>query len=297
MSADPAMLAEVSLFQLLDDEERTTLAEILDVRHYDKGDTIFSYGDAGDALYIVRSGSVEVFVENTEGEKIILAENLPGDLFGEISLMDGGARTATAVAIDDAELLTLDRADLLELITQHPHAAMDLLTVMGRRLRATDEMLRTHVTRNVNVEEEERLTFGQRVADKVATFGGSWTFIILFGAVLAVWVVVNTFLLITHPFDPYPYILLNRFLAWLAELQGPVIMMSQTRQASKDRLKADLDYEVNLKAELEVAQLHSKVDRIYEEMQANFARLYKANGIVPELKRPTRVCLFVTSRA
>ena len=289
MSADPAMLAEVSLFQLLDDEERATLAEILDVRHYDKGDTIFSYGDAGDALYIVRSGSVEVFVENTEGEKIILAENLPGDLFGEISLMDGGARTATAVAIDDAELLTLDRADLLELITQHPHAAMDLLTVMGRRLRATDEMLRTHVTRNVNVEEEERLTFGQRVADKVATFGGSWTFIILFGAVLAVWVVVNTFVLIAHPFDPYPYILLNLFLSMLAALQAPVIMMSQNRQASKDRLKADLDYEVNLKAELEVAQLHSKVDRIYEEMQANFARLYKANGIVPEQKRPTRV--------
>src|SRR5438094_8237754 len=289
MSADPAMLAEVSLFQLLDDEERATLAEILDVRHYDKGDTIFAYGDAGDALYIVRSGSVEVFVENTEGEKIILAENLPGDLFGEISLMDGGARTATAVAIDDAELLTLDRADLLELITQHPHAAMDLLTVMGRRLRATDEMLRTHVTGNVNVEEEERLTFGQHVADKVATFGGSWTFIILFGAVLAVWVVVNTFLLIAHPFDPYPYILLNLFTSMMAALQAPVIMMSKTRQASKDRLKADLDYEVNLKAELEVAQLHSKVDRIYEEMQANFARLYKANGIVPEQKRPTRV--------
>ena len=131
--------------------------------------------------------------------------------------------------------------------------------------------------------------FGQHVADKVATFGGSWTFIILFGAVLAVWVVVNTFLLIAHPFDPYPYILLNLFLSMLAALQAPVIMMSQNRQASKDRLKADLDYEVNLKAELEVAQLHSKVDRIYEEMQANFARLYKANGIVPEPKRPTRV--------
>src|SRR5438270_1776445 len=278
MSADPAMLAEVSLFQLLDDEERTTLAEILDVRHYDKGDTIFSYGDAGDALYIVRSGSVEAFVENTEGEKIILAENLPGDLFGEISLMDGGARTATAVAIDDAELLTLDRADLLELITQHPHAAMDLLTVMGRRLRATDEMLRTHVTRNVNVEEEERLTFGQRVADKVATFGGSWTFIILFGSVLVSWVIVNGVLLVGHPFDPFPFILLNLFLSMLAALQAPVIMMSQNRQSSKDRLKSDMDYEVNLKAELEVAQLHSKVDRIYEEMQANFARLKQASG-------------------
>src|SRR5207244_550411 len=156
-------------------------------------------------------------------------------------------------------------------ITQRPLAAMDPLTVMGRRLLATDEMLRTHVTRNVNVEEEERLTFGQRVADKVATFGGSWTFIILFGAVLAVWVVVNTFLLIAHPFDPYPYILLNLVLSTLAALQAPVIMMSQNRQSSKDRLKADLDYQVNLKAELEIASLHRKVDGLYETMQARLS--------------------------
>src|SRR5205807_623024 len=156
-------------------------------------------------------------------------------------------------------------------------------------LRATDELLRTHVSRNLNVEEEERLTFGEHIADRVATFGGSWTFIISFGVVLLIWTMVNTFVLMQRAFDPYPYILLNLFLSMLAALQAPVIMMSQNRQASKDRLKADLDYEINLKAELEVAQLHSKVDRIYEEMQANFARLYKANGIVPEPKRPTRV--------
>ena len=284
MSADVALLAEVSLFQLLDDQERATLAEILDVRDFETGDTVFSYGDAGDSLFVVRSGSVQVFVENTEGEKIILGENLPGDLFGEISLLDGGSRTATAVATEKSECLVLNRADLLELITEHPHAAMDLLTVMGRRLRATDELLRTHVTRNVNEEEEERLTFGQRIADRVASFGGSWTFIILFGVFMAVWVGINTWLLVAHPFDPYPYILLNLFLSMLAALQAPVIMMSQNRQSAKDRLKSDMDYEVNLKAELEVAQLHSKVDRIYEEMQANFARLKQANGASGERK-------------
>ena len=170
---------------------------------------------------------------------------------------------------------------------------------MGRRLRLTDELLRTHVTRNLNVEEEERLTLGEHIADRVAAFGGSWTFIIVFGVVLAVWMGVN-FLLVLRgaghglspdksAFDPYPFILLNLVLSTLAALQAPVIMMSQNRQAAKDRLKADLEYQVNLKAELEVAQLHCKVDRIYEEMQANFARLNKAVGAPPDARRITRV--------
>ncbi|MDP9263306.1 MAG: DUF1003 domain-containing protein, partial [Acidobacteriota bacterium] len=259
------------------------LAKLLNSRHFNKGDTIFSYGDAGDALYLVRTGRVEVFVENTEGKKILLAQNEAGDLFGEISLLDGGARTATAVSVEETEALTLDREHLLKFITQHPHAALDLLTVMGRRLRATDELLRTHVSRNVNEEEDERLTFGERIADKVAAFGGSWTFILLFGAVLAIWMGVNGYFLAAHPFDPFPFILLNLGLSALAALQAPVIMMSQNRQATKDRLKADLDYQVNLKAELEVAQLHGKIDRIYEQMQAAFARIdkdKKQNGVV-----------------
>ena len=287
MSADVTMLAEVPLFQLLDDQERGTLAEILDTHNFDKGETVFSFGDAGDSLYIVRRGAVQVFVENTEGEKIILGENLPGELFGEISLLDGGSRTATAVATDESECFVLSREHLLELITKHPHAAMDMLTVMGRRLRSTDELLRTHVTRNLNTEEEELLTFGQHIADKVAGFGGSWTFILLFAAVLISWVIVNSELILKRPFDPYPYILLNLFLSMLAAIQAPVIMMSQNRQAAKDRLKGDLDYEVNMKAELEVAQLHNKVDKVYEEMQANFARLNKATGVQTVGKKTT----------
>jgi CRP/FNR family transcriptional regulator, cyclic AMP receptor protein len=298
MAAKVSILAEVPLFSLLDEDERATLAEMVELKSFDKGETIFAYGDPGEAVFVVHSGTVQVYVENTEGEKIILAENPPGELFGEISLLDGGARTATAVAVDATECLVLDRDRLLELITKHPHAAIDLLTVMGRRLRLTDELLRTHVTRNLNVEEEERLTVGERIADRVATFGGSWTFIIVFGFVLAVWMAVNLLLAargLAHgltadksAFDPYPFILLNLVLSTLAALQAPVIMMSQNRQAAKDRLKADLEYEVNLKAELEVAQLHSKVDRIYEEMQANFARLSKAVGAPPDDRRQTR---------
>ncbi len=283
MSAEVDFLGEVPLFALLDQRERKTLAKLLNSKTYSKGDTVFAYGDAGDALYLVRTGRVEVFVENTEGRKIILAENVPGDLFGEISLLDGGARTATVVAVEDTQVLTLDRDHLLKFITQHPHAALDLLTVMGRRLRSTDELLRTHVSRNVNEEEEDRLTFGERIADRVASFGGSWTFIIIFGAVLASWMGVNGYFLAAHPFDPFPFILLNLGLSALAALQAPVIMMSQNRQATKDRLKADLDYQVNLKAELEVAQLHGKIDRIYEQMQAAFAKIEKdkkLNGVL-----------------
>jgi CRP/FNR family cyclic AMP-dependent transcriptional regulator len=275
MPADVAILQEAPLFSLLDDSERQTLADIIDIVHFDKGATIFSFGDVGDTLYIVRDGTVQVFVENYEGTKIILGENTPGDIFGEISLLDGGPRTATAVATEDSELFALERQDLLDLITKHPHAAMDLLTVVGRRLRATDELLRTHVAKNVNEEEEEQMTFGEHVADKVAAFGGSWTFIIFFGCILVSWVGLNTVALRDKGFDPYPYILLNLFLSMLAALQAPVIMMSQNRQSSKDRLKADLDYEVNLKAELEVAQLHNKVDKIYEEMQSQFDRIQK----------------------
>jgi CRP/FNR family cyclic AMP-dependent transcriptional regulator len=278
MPADVAVLQEAPLFALLDEQERRTLAEIIDVVNFDKGATIFSFGDVGDTLYIVQSGAVQVFVENYEGSKIILGENTRGDIFGEISLLDGGPRTATAVTTEDTQLFALERQDLLDLITKHPHAAMDLLTVVGRRLRATDEMLRTHVAKNVNEEEEEMMTFGERLADRVAAFGGSWTFIIFFGAILLSWVALNTIALHDKGFDPYPYILLNLFLSMIASLQAPVIMMSQNRQGSKDRLKADLDYEVNLKAELEVAQLHNKVDKIYEEMQAQFDRMQKASG-------------------
>ena len=270
MATDASTLADVPMFALLDADERSTLGELLDPCHFAKGDTVFRFGDSGESLFLVRSGRIQVFVENFQGDKIPLAENEPGDIFGEICLLDGGPRTATAVAVEDSECLSLDRGKLLEFVTRHPHAALDLLTVMGRRLRATDELLRTHVTRNLNIEEEERLMLGQRIADKVAAFGGSWTFIIFFTVILFIWMGVNVWMA-ARAFDPYPFILLNLVLSSLAAFQAPVIMMSQNRQGEKDRLKADLDYEVNLKAELEVAQLHNKVDRLYEAMQAHFA--------------------------
>ena len=273
MSTTVTMIGDVPIFGLLDDEEREALAQMMDCRDFKEGEIIFHYGDTGGEIFILRNGNVELFIESTEGQKIVISENEKGDVIGELSFLDGGARTATALAREDTQTLVMHRDRLLEFIDKHPHAAMDLLTAVGRRLRATDELLRTQVSRNPNLEEEERLTFGQRVADKVAAFGGSWTFIIIFGVILAVWVFINSAALFSKHFDPYPYILLNLFLSMIASVQAPVIMMSQNRLSSKDRLKSDLDYEVNLKAELEVAHLHRKVDHIYERLEDHFARL------------------------
>jgi uncharacterized membrane protein len=267
------MIADVPIFALLDNEEREALAQLMGSREFRQDEMVFHYGDPGGELFILRTGRVELFVESTDGNKLVLSENEPGDVIGELSFLDGGPRTATAVARDDTQMLVLDRERLLDFIDMHPHAAMDVLTVIGRRLRATDELLRTQVSRNPNVEEQELLTFGQRVADKVASFGGSWTFIISFAVVLTVWVVLNSSVLLARHFDPFPYILLNLVLSMLAAIQAPVIMMSQNRQAAKDRLKSDLDFEVNLKAEMEVAHLHRKIDHIYERLEEHWAKL------------------------
>jgi CRP/FNR family transcriptional regulator, cyclic AMP receptor protein len=273
MSTNVDMIGEVPIFELLDDAERADLARRMDCRDFKKGDVIFEYGDLGGEIFVLRNGTVEVYVETCDGEKIVLGENQRGDVIGELSFIDGGHRTATAVACEDTQMLTMHRDRLLDFIDKHPHAAIDLLTVVGRRLRATDELLRTHVSRNVNIELQESMTFGQRIADRVAAFGGSWTFIGIFALVMIVWVILNTAALFSHHFDPYPYILLNLFLSMIAAIQAPVIMMSQNRQAAKDRMQADQEYQVNLKAELEVAQLHRKLDHLYERLEQHWAKL------------------------
>jgi len=281
MSVDLSLLTDVPIFRLLDDTERATLAALLEKRHCDVGETVFHHGEPGDEIFLVNEGRVQVYIDSDVGDKIILAENTRGDVFGEISLLDGGPRTAAAVAVEPTELLTLDRDRLLELVQKHPHVALDLLTVMGQRLRGTDELLRSRASRNLNVEEEDTMTFGERIADRVASFGGSWTFILLFGTFLVSWIVTNTWILSKKPVDPFPYILLNLFLSMIAALQAPVIMMSQNRQSTKDRLKADLDYQVNLKSELEVAQLHRKIDHLTERFEAATARQRHPGSLTP----------------
>src|SRR5262249_11301557 len=208
---------------------------------------VFSHGDAGTTMYVIVEGAVEVAIQQSK-RKLILATMFPGQYFGELSLLDGGHRSATVRTLKPTVVLALSREDFSEFVISRPHSALRILAEMGERMRQTNELMSRQVSRNVEEEVEDKLTFGQRVADHVAAFGGSWGFIFLFGAVMAGWMLLNAL----HPiaWDVYPYILLNLCLSTIAALQAPVIMMSQNRQAAKDKLLAQNDFQVNLKNEL-----------------------------------------------
>src|SRR5713226_3705785 len=219
---------------------------------YAEGQVIFKQGEEGSSLFIIDEGAVEISYGEGRG-RVVLATLFNGQYFGELSLFDGAPRSATATATKQSRLIRLDRDDLVDFVNKNPSAALRIIAEMSERLRQTNELMSRQVSRNVLEEAEEALTFGQRVADREAAFGGSWPFIFTFGAVMVMWMLVN--ILRFSNFDPYPFILLNLVLSTLAALQAPVIMMSQNRQASKDKLLAENDYQVNLKAELEITAL------------------------------------------
>jgi CRP/FNR family cyclic AMP-dependent transcriptional regulator len=268
MPIDPRVLRHASAFQLLDDDELSELAAHVDEVSFAGGQTIFRAGDPGGVMHVLLSGRVEVSILDQDRRRVVLHALGPGEIFGELSLFDGEPRSATVVAVEPTRTSLIDREDLERLFARRPHAALDVLAMLGRRLRATDLLLSERVARNPNEVLDEKATFGDRVADAVARFGGSWSFIFSFAACLAVWVAANTVLLLgrKEPFDPYPFILLNLFLSMLAAIQAPVIMMSQNRQDAKDRVRSELDYQVNLKAELGITQLHEKFDRLEQRL-------------------------------
>ena len=258
-------LAAISLFKDLSNEALDKMSTLLKNVNFKTGDTIFHEHEKGDALYIVHSGQVRIWVHDEDSKEVTLAELVSGDFFGEMSVLDGGERSAHATVVADALLHRLSRDDFQEFLLAHPQAALEVIRGITSRLRQTNLLVSQRISRNVNEEMDDRLTTGQRIADKVAAFGGSWTFIFLFGGILVVWMALNTFLLAHFgkppdgaQWDPYPYILLNLLLSTLAALQAPVIMMSQNRAAEKDRLAAELDYHVNLKSELMLEELIRK---------------------------------------
>jgi CRP/FNR family cyclic AMP-dependent transcriptional regulator len=265
------LLGTVPLFKLLDVSERADLEGVFARHEFAAGEKIFSLGEPGDSLYIVGTGSVELFVKDNAGAKIVLALAGPGQVFGELSLFDGGARTASAVALEPTTLLVLDREDLLAFLRKHPDAALDLLTTMGQRIRNADEMLRRRVARNINEEIEIRSTTVERIADVIAEFSGSITFLVLNAAWFFVWIAWNSIPNIPH-FDPYPFGFLTMVVSLEAIFLSIFVLVSQNRQAAKDRLRADAEYEVNLKAELEITHLHEKVDFLTEELLARLPR-------------------------
>ena len=267
MPTDAALLADIPLFALLDDTERATLASQLDVVEQKAGVLLFQVGDPGDALYIVRSGELEVFVQNDTGDRIVLAHTRAGEMAGELSLLDGGPRTASVLVTEDVVALRLDRGDLQQFLLMCPSAAMDLLAGMGQRLRTNTELLRHTATRNVNEEMEDKRTAIQKSADWIADFSGSIPFLMLHIVFFAVWIGLNVIPGLTA-FDPFPFGLLTMAVSLEAIVLSVFVLLSQNRQAAKERIRADIEYDVNLKAELEVAHLHVKFDRLQEELLA-----------------------------
>ena len=276
MACDVTLLAGIEFFELLQEADRHALANVVDSIKLEAGETLFHAGEPGESLFVVRSGSIELYIKDTVGQKIVLTVAEAGDLFGELSLLDSGPRTATAIALSETELLVLDRDDLLLLFQKRPDAALHMLAAMSTMTRKADELLRTRVSRNVNEEIETHSTPLQHIADWIAWFSGSMPFLIINAVWFAVWISINTLDVGIPQFDPYPFGLLTMMVSLEAIFLSCFVLVSQNRQAEKDRVRADIEYEVNVKAELEVAHLHEKTDRIYESMMARFAKLEKS---------------------
>ena len=259
-------LRQVPLFESLDDDAAKQLCELLETLDCEAQKVMFRAGDAGDAMYLIERGKVRIYVQATDGHEVTLTDLGRGDFFGEMALLDGQRRSANAIVAEDARLAVLSREHFLSFIMGgNPNVALEMLTALANRLRHTDELLRHSTTRNVNEEEAAQLTMADRAADKIAEFGGSWKFIIFEIGLFLLWVLLNTWLLFDKVFDPYPYVFLNLILGMICGLQAPIIMMSQNRQSHKDRLRSDLDYQVNLKNELALQEILQRLKVLERE--------------------------------
>jgi uncharacterized membrane protein len=286
-SEEAQSLAQVPLFKNLDVTELENLAELVDQVPFKAGEVIFHEHDKGDALYVVEHGAVRIWVRDEDVQEVTLSELKAGDFFGELAVLDSGERSANATATTDSTLHRLRREDFQGFLLQYPHAATDVIREMAARLRQTNMLVSKRVTRNINQAMEEQMTLGQRVADTVASFGGSWTFIFIYCSFLVVWMAINTFIL-AHlgtgengaQWDPYPYILLNLMLSMTAALQAPIIMMSQNRAGEKDRLAAEQDFKVNLKSELMLEEMlrkdHERGEQITQLLAITTALQHRA---------------------
>ncbi|MEZ4669925.1 MAG: DUF1003 domain-containing protein [Anaerolineae bacterium] len=257
---DPDIFNDVPIFALLDADERLILAQQVEVKNFDKDQMIYKVGEPSPHAYLVQKGKVNVTITDIAGDDVLVDVVEVGGVLGMSSLLAQADHLTTAVATEDTCTIEIDRNDIATLLQKKPMAGMDMLTMIEKQLRATQELMRTRVSRNPNEEIEDTEKLSDRLADGVAKFGGSWKFVITFGVVLIVYTTINT--LIDKPWDPYPFILLNLFLSMLAAIQAPVIMMSQNRQDAKDRVRSELDYRVNLKAELEIGDVQQRLIRI-----------------------------------
>jgi uncharacterized membrane protein len=292
LTEEAQSLARIPIFKRLEPHELEHLAEEVDQVNFKAGETIFNEHDRGDSLYVVETGSVRIWVFDEDVKEVTLAELKPGDFFGELAVLDRGERSSSATAIVDTHLHRLSSDDFQQFLMEHPDVSIDVICEIAARMRQTNLLVSQRTSRNINVEMEERATIGERVADKVASFGGSWTFIFIYVSFLIAWMAFNSFVLIRYgtgkdgaQFDAYPYILLNLMLSMTAALQAPVIMMSQNRAAEKDRLAAEQDFKVNLKSELMLEELIRK-QRERDVQMGELNRTLAMRASAPETKGP-----------
>jgi CRP/FNR family transcriptional regulator, cyclic AMP receptor protein len=265
MACSPEILRRVPLFALLDDEETEVLATQVELKTFAPRQRIWKIGDPGGQAYVMISGAVRVTMVDEDHQEVVVDQPGEGEFFGFASMLEQTVHQTEAVALEESICLEVDRNDISTLLQRKPHAGMDMLTVLGRQFHASQQLVRLRATRNPNDVIEEDMTFGERIADTVASFGGSWTFIITFAVAICGYTTINIFLR-GSAWDPYPFILLNLFLSMLAAIQAPVIMMSQNRQDTKDRLRGELDYDVNRRAESEIQGLARKLNMLGDKI-------------------------------
>jgi CRP/FNR family transcriptional regulator, cyclic AMP receptor protein len=266
MACDPQILKEVPLFALFDEDELCVLAAQVEVKNFAARQRIYKIGDPGGTAYVIVSGQVRVTMVDEDHQDVIVDQPASGAFCGFASMLDGTPHQTNATAVEETVCLEVDRHDIETLLRQKPHAGMDMLSVIGRQFHSAQQLVRLRAARHPNAVIEETETMGERIADAVASFGGSWSFIIVFGVVLVSYSAMNV-LLGQRAWDPYPFILLNLFLSMLAAIQAPVIMMSQNRQDKKDRLRGELDYDVNRRAEMEIQSLSAKLNLVVDKIE------------------------------
>lgn len=265
MACDIDALRQVPLFALLDNDELAVLAGQVEFRQFKPRQRIWKIGDEGGRGYVMLSGVVQVTTIDEDKQEVLLDQPGPGEIFGFASMLDGTPHQTEAVALEACECIEVDRNDIGVLLERKPHAGLDMMSVLGRQFHTAQKLVKVRAARNPNDIIEERETLGERVADVVASFGGSWTFIIIFALILITYSTINVELK-NRAWDPYPFILLNLFLSMLASVQAPIIMMSQNRQDKKDRLRSELDYDVNRRAHQEIQGLAHKLNFLGEKV-------------------------------
>jgi uncharacterized membrane protein len=283
MSCDPEELRHVPLFELLDDDEARVLAAQVEIVRFAPRQRIFKTGDPAEHGYVMMSGKARVAAIDEDQQEVVVDEPKHGDFFGFASMLQGTPHQTTAYAMEETTCLEVGRDDIAELVARKPDAGMDMLTMQARQFHASQKMVQNRISRNPNEVIEAQSTFGQRLADSVARFGGSWAFIISFAIVLVAYTCMNIRLR-NQAWDPYPFILLNLFLSMLAAIQAPVIMMSQNRQDVKDRLRGELDFDVNRRAETEIQSLSHRLSVLMDKMEDVENVVRQATGPETETK-------------